>query len=54
LFILTTAQQLDTNVYSYVASLLLVLAFFGHLQGGIQRKKYTTLANSVVDMQLQI
>jgi len=39
MFNLSTAQQLDTEVYNHMASHIHVSAFFGHLQGGTGRKK---------------
>jgi hypothetical protein len=50
-FIPKTAQQLGTKLYNLIASLLHVLAFFGHLQGDVI-KKNTTLANYVMAVQL--
>ena len=47
------AQQLDIKVYNHVATLLHVLAFFGHLQDGIRRRK-TQLTSHIVDVQLYI
>jgi hypothetical protein len=35
MFIPTTTQQLDSKLYNHTASLLYVLAYVGHLQGGI-------------------
>ena len=35
MFIPTTKQQLDSKLHNHIASLLHVLVFVGHLQGGI-------------------
>jgi hypothetical protein len=50
-FIPTTAQELDTQVYNHTADLLHFSAFIGRFQEGT-RKKNTTLANYVIDVQL--
>jgi hypothetical protein len=35
MFFPTTTQQLDSKLHNHIANLLHVLAFVGHLQGGI-------------------
>jgi len=51
MFTPTTAQELDTRVYNHTAGLLHFSAFIGQFEGDI-RKKNTTLANYVIDVQL--
>jgi hypothetical protein len=48
-FIPTTAQELDTQVYNHTEDLHFS-AFIGHFKGGTQKKN--TLANYVINVQL--
>jgi len=39
------------NIFVCVVNFLHFSAFFGHLQGGTQQKKSTTMARYIIDVQ---